>query len=159
MIVRRFSRLSRPATCAGDQPCLSPKLSCYSRWRAIHNCRDLADCFPGLAKTGNSTAVFKRKLFILSSHRNTLLKKCCTWSVNLGNPGSFPLNIIPQIFPIGILCLDQLQLARPIPFLDLLLPCYSGNDIVASFVVNQGFTPSFFVKPSIKSFLCVHARF
>ena len=35
------------------------KLSRYSRWRAIHNCRDLADCFPGLAKTGNSTAVFK----------------------------------------------------------------------------------------------------
>ena len=125
MIVRRFSRLSRPGN-LNWRPALSQsfkhlglkggitqqsaspptsalrlllgisrlitelatavafKLSRYSRWRAIHNCRDLADCFPGLAKTGNSTAVFKRKLFILSSHRNTLLKKCCTWSVNLG---------------------------------------------------------------------------
>ena len=107
------------------------KLSRYSRWRAIHSCRDLADCFPGLAKSGKRTALFKRKLFIALSHCNTLSKKCCTWFVNLGNPGSFPLKIInPQIFPIGILCLDQLQLLRPIPFLDLLLPCYSGNNIV-----------------------------
>ncbi len=63
------------------------ELTHYSRWRAIHSCRDLADCFPGLAKSGNRTALFKRKLFIASSHRNTLSKKCCTSFVNLGNPG------------------------------------------------------------------------
>ena len=63
------------------------KLARYSRWRAIHSCRDLADCFPGLAKSGKRTALFKRKLFIASSHCNTLYKKCCTWSVNLRNPG------------------------------------------------------------------------
>ena len=63
------------------------KLSRYSRWRAIHNCRDLADCLPGLAKSGNRTPFFKRKVFIAFSHCNTLYKKCCTWFVNLGNPG------------------------------------------------------------------------
>src|SRR6266550_4473680 len=62
------------------------KLARYSRWRAIHNCRDLADCFPGLLKSGKRTALFKRKLFIVSSHCNTLYKECCTWSVNLGHP-------------------------------------------------------------------------
>jgi hypothetical protein len=63
------------------------KLAHYSRWRAIHNCRDLADCFPGLAESGKRTALFKRKLFIALSHRNTLYKKCCTSFVNLGYPG------------------------------------------------------------------------
>src|SRR4249919_1828367 len=63
------------------------KLAHYSRWRAIHSCRDLADCFPGLAKSGKRTALFNRKLFILLSHGNTLRNKCCTWFVNLGNPG------------------------------------------------------------------------
>jgi len=62
------------------------KFTRYSRWRAIHNCRDLADCFPGLLKSGKRTALFKRKLLIASSHCNTLYKECCTWSVNLGNP-------------------------------------------------------------------------
>src|SRR4029077_2068532 len=37
------------------------KLARYSRWRAIHNCRDLADCFPGLLKSGKRTALFKAK--------------------------------------------------------------------------------------------------
>ena len=63
------------------------KLTHYSRWRAIHSCRDLADCFPGLAKSGKCTALFKRKLFIVLSHSNTLSNKCCTWFVNLGYPG------------------------------------------------------------------------
>ena len=63
------------------------KLTGYSRWRAIHSCRDLADCFPGLAKSGKRAAFFKRKLFIASSHCNTLYTRCCTWFVNLGNPG------------------------------------------------------------------------
>ena len=62
------------------------KLAHYSRWRAIHSCRDLADCFPGLAKSGKRAALFKRKLFIASSHCNTLAKKCCTSFVNLGYP-------------------------------------------------------------------------
>src|SRR4026208_398907 len=62
------------------------QLTHYSRWRAIHSCRDLADCFPGLAKSGKRTALFKRKLFIALSHSNTLSKKCCTSFVNLGNP-------------------------------------------------------------------------
>src|ERR1041384_7237785 len=66
---------------------VTSKLSHYSRWRAIHSCRDLADCLPGLAKSAKCTALFKRKLFIASSHRNTLSKKCCTSFVNLGNPG------------------------------------------------------------------------
>src|SRR5262249_16485262 len=61
----------------------------YSRWRAIHSCRDLADCFPGLAKSGNRTALFKRKVSITLSHRNTLYKKCCTSFVNLRHPLSF----------------------------------------------------------------------
>jgi hypothetical protein len=65
------------------------QLTHYSRWRAIHSCRDLAVCFPSLAKSGKRTALFKRKLFIASSHCNTLSKKCCTWFVNLGNPGLF----------------------------------------------------------------------
>ena len=65
------------------------KLAHYSRWRAIHSCRDLADCFPGLAKSGKRTAFFKRKLFIALSHGNTLSNKCCTWFVNLGDPGLF----------------------------------------------------------------------
>ena len=65
------------------------KLAHYSRWRAIHSCRDLAHCFPGLAKSGYCTPFFKRKLLIPLSHRNTLYRKCCTWFVNLGNPGSF----------------------------------------------------------------------
>src|SRR5215203_1918245 len=60
------------------------KLAHYGRWRAIHSCRDLADCFPGMAKSGNCTALFKRKLFIVLSHSNTLSNKCCTWFVNLG---------------------------------------------------------------------------
>ena len=60
------------------------KFTRYSRWRAIHSCRDLADCLPGLAKSGKCTALFKRKLFIASSHCNTLSKKCCTSFVNLG---------------------------------------------------------------------------
>ena len=60
------------------------KLTHYSRWRAIHSCRDLADCFPAMAKSGKRAALFQRKLFILLSHCNTLSKKCCTWSVNLG---------------------------------------------------------------------------
>src|SRR5215207_1535240 len=63
------------------------KLAHYGRWRAIHSCRDLADCFPGMAKSGNCTALFKRKLFIVLSHGNTLSNKCCTWFVNLGHPG------------------------------------------------------------------------
>jgi hypothetical protein len=46
----------------------------------------LADCFPGLAKSGNRTTLFKRKVSIALSHCNTLYRKCCTWSVNLGNP-------------------------------------------------------------------------
>src|SRR5207245_1515063 len=50
----------------------------YSRWRAIHSCRDFADCFPGLAIPGNRATLFQRKLFIFLSHRNTLYKKCCT---------------------------------------------------------------------------------
>ena len=65
------------------------KFSRYSRWRAIHSCRDLAHCFPGLVKSGKCTALFKRKLFIASSHCNTLYRKCCTWFVNLGNPVFF----------------------------------------------------------------------
>jgi hypothetical protein len=65
------------------------KLTAYGRWRAIHSCRDLADCFPGLAESGKRTALFKRKLFIALSYCNTLSKKCCTWFVNLGHPGSF----------------------------------------------------------------------
>src|SRR6185369_12300603 len=60
------------------------ELTGYSRWRAIHSCRDLADCFPGVAESGKLTALFKRKVSIASSHRNTLYKKCCTSSVNLG---------------------------------------------------------------------------
>src|SRR5207244_1915549 len=56
----------------------------YSRWRAIHSCRDFADCFPGLAIPGNRATLFQRKLFIFLSHRNTLYKKCCTSFVNLG---------------------------------------------------------------------------
>src|SRR5512139_2287416 len=64
------------------------ELTHYSRWRAIHSCRDLADCFPGLAKSGKGAAFFKRKLFIVLSHSNTLPHKCCTWFVNLGNPSS-----------------------------------------------------------------------
>src|SRR5947208_6535003 len=58
----------------------------YSRWRAIHSCRDFADCFPGLAIPGNRATLFQRKLFIFLSHRNTLYKKCCTSFVNLGLP-------------------------------------------------------------------------
>ena len=58
-----------------------------ARWRAIHSCRDLADCFPGLAMPGNGATLFQRKLSIVLSHRNTLYKKCCTSFVNLGNPG------------------------------------------------------------------------
>src|SRR5439155_540328 len=57
----------------------------YSRWRAIHSCRDFADCFPGLAIPGNRATLFQRKLFIFLSHRNTLYKRCCTSFVNLGN--------------------------------------------------------------------------
>ena len=53
------------------------KLSGYGRWRAIHSCRDLADCFPGLAMLGNGATLFQRKLSIVLSHRNTLYKKCC----------------------------------------------------------------------------------
>ena len=60
------------------------ELAHYSRWRAIQSCRDLADCFPGLAKSPKRTALFKQKLFIPLSHSNTLSNKCCTWSVNLG---------------------------------------------------------------------------
>src|SRR4029077_11357545 len=67
------------------------KLSGYGRWRAIHSCRDLADCFPGLAMPGNGATLFQRKLSIVLSHRNTLYKKCCTSFVNLGNPGTFEL--------------------------------------------------------------------
>src|SRR5215207_1135273 len=66
------------------------KLAHYSRWRAIHSCRDLADCFPGVAKSGKRTALFKRKLFIVLSHGNTLSNKCCTWFVNLGYPYTPP---------------------------------------------------------------------
>jgi hypothetical protein len=62
------------------------ELTGYSRWRAIHSCRDLADCFPGLAKLGKRAPLFKRKLFIVSSYCNTLYKKCCTLFVNLGSP-------------------------------------------------------------------------
>jgi hypothetical protein len=65
------------------------ELTGYSRWRAIHSCRDLADCFPGLAKLGKRAALFKRKLFIVLSHCNTLYKKCCTSFVNLGHPRRF----------------------------------------------------------------------
>src|SRR5207249_11596058 len=61
----------------------------YSRWRAIHSCRDFADCFPGLAIPGNRATLFQRKLFIFLSHRNTLYKRCCTSFVNLGNPAFF----------------------------------------------------------------------
>src|SRR5437773_5587176 len=60
----------------------------YSRWRAIHSCRDFADCFPGLAIPGNRATLFQRKLFIFLSHRNTLYKRCCTSFVNLGYPDS-----------------------------------------------------------------------
>src|SRR5919106_1215734 len=67
------------------------KLSRYSRWRAIHNCRDLADCFPSLAKTGNRTTFFKRKVSIAFSHCNTLYKRCCTWFVNLGHTEVFEI--------------------------------------------------------------------
>src|SRR5258705_11457929 len=35
------------------------KLTRYSRWRAIHSCRDLADCFPGLAIPGNRATLFQ----------------------------------------------------------------------------------------------------
>src|SRR5438093_6421835 len=35
------------------------KLSGYGRWRAIHSCRDLADCFPGLAMPGNRATLFQ----------------------------------------------------------------------------------------------------
>src|SRR6476659_10860530 len=66
---------------------VSLELTGYSRWLAIHSCRDLADCFPGVAESGKLTALFKRKVSIASSHRNTLYKKCCTSSVNLGHPG------------------------------------------------------------------------
>src|SRR6185436_13822274 len=48
------------------------KLASYGRWRAIHSCRDLADCFPGLAMPGNRATLFQRKLSIVLSHRNTL---------------------------------------------------------------------------------------
>src|SRR5688572_13573705 len=65
------------------------ELTGYSRWRAIHSCRDLADCFPSLAKLGKRAAFFKRKMSIVSSHCNTLYKKCCTSFVNLGYPEHF----------------------------------------------------------------------
>src|SRR5215831_2711391 len=65
---------------------VTPKLTRYSRWRAIQSCRDLADCFPGLAFPGNRATLFQRKLSISLSHRNTLYTRCCTWFVNLGNP-------------------------------------------------------------------------
>jgi hypothetical protein len=39
-----------------------------------------------LAKSGKRAAFFKRKLFIASSHCNTLYTRCCTWFVNLGYP-------------------------------------------------------------------------
>src|SRR5713226_7868679 len=35
------------------------KLAGYGRWRAIHSCRDLADCFPGLAMPGNRATLFQ----------------------------------------------------------------------------------------------------
>src|SRR5215831_4327735 len=63
---------------------VTPKLTRYSRWRAIQSCRDLADCFPGLAFPGNRATLFQRKLSISLSHRNTLYTRCCTWFVNLG---------------------------------------------------------------------------
>src|SRR5216117_1946682 len=52
----------------------------YSRWRAIHSCRDFADCFPGLAIPGNRATLFQRKLFIFLSHRNTLYTRCISVS-------------------------------------------------------------------------------
>src|SRR5438874_3082751 len=69
----------------------------YSRWRAIHSCRDFADCFPGLAIPGNRATLFQRKLFIFLSHRNTLYKKCCTSFVNLGKPSARPASKVRTI--------------------------------------------------------------
>src|SRR2546430_7282580 len=79
----------------------------YSRWRAIHSCRDFADCFPGLAIPGNRATLFQRKLFIFLSHRNTLYKRCCTSFVNLGHPEVFKIpgfRVAPPRTVIRVAC-------------------------------------------------------
>src|SRR6266404_1396724 len=43
---------------------------------------------------------------------------------------NFSNNPFPQVLPIRILFLDQLQLPRPVPLLHLFFPCYRGHHIV-----------------------------
>ena len=54
---------------------------------------------------------------------------------------------MPQILPLWIFLLDQLQLPCPVPFLQLLLSRDRGQHVRVRFIVNQSMNPVLLCEP------------